>query len=403
MKVIVAINSGNVGSTGAIMKGIADLAEKRGHSVTIAYPMSRNVLPAKKNDIVISSVPVKFLSTRLASCTGLNGCFAWFSTWLFLRKLNKIKPDIIHFHNLHDSYINLPMLFNYVKKHKIKVIWTLHDCWAFTGHCPHFTMAGCGKWKTGCGNCPQKNTYPKTYLDTTSFIWKKKKEWFTGVENLTIVTPSQWLAGLVRQSFLKNYPVKVINNGIDLEKFKPADSDFRKKYNLETEYIVLGVAFGWNKKKGLDVFIELAKRLDDRFQIVLVGTNDAVDSRLPSNIISIHRTHDQKELSEIYSSADVFVNPTREDTFPTTNIEALACGTPVITSSGTGGGCEMLDEKTGIAIDISNIDEMEKQIIRICTEKVFSTRDCVEKAKNFDRNEKFKEYIDLYENDKDNI
>ena len=403
MKVIVAINGCNFGSTGNIMKGIARLAENRGHSVYIAYPMSRNMPSADKNDIVISSVPVKFFSIKLAYFTGLNGCFAWISTWLFLKKLNKIRPDILHFHNLHDSYINLPMLFNYVKKHKIKVIWTLHDCWAFTGHCPYFMMVACDKWKTGCGDCPQKKIYPKTCIDTSRFMWKKKKEWFSGVDDLTIVTPSGWLADLVRQSFLKDYPVKVINNGIDLEKFKPTDSVFRKKYNLETKHIVLGVAFGWSKRKGLDVFIELAKRLDDRFQIVLVGTNDRVDHQLPSKIISIHRTHNQQELAEIYSSADVIVNPTREDNFPTTNIEALACGTAVITTLGTGGGCEILDEKTGVAISINDIDEIEKQIIRICTKKVFSSSDCVDRAKNFDRNEKFKEYTDLYEQDKENI
>ena len=174
MKTIVAINSGNVGSTGRIMMGISKLARSRGYKTYQAYPKSRNLLPAGENDIIISSVPVKFMSTRMARYTGLNGCYAWFSTQIFLRKLDKIRPDIIHLHNLHDSYINLPMLFHYIKKNKIKVIWTLHDCWTLTGHCALFTYSGCDKWKTGCGNCPQLGQYPSSKIDTSAWMWKKK-------------------------------------------------------------------------------------------------------------------------------------------------------------------------------------------------------------------------------------
>jgi glycosyltransferase involved in cell wall biosynthesis len=378
------------------MIGISDLARECEYGMHIAYPRSKHVKQVMKDDIVICSTFWNRVNQKLACFTGFNGCFACISTWLFLRKLNKIKPDLLHFHNLHDSYINLPMLFNYVKKHKIKVVWTLHDCWAFTGHCPYFTLAKCDKWKTGCGNCPQKNIYPKTYLDTTSFMWKKKREWFTGIENLTIVTPSQWLADLVKQSFLKDYPVKVINNGIDLEIFKPTDSDFRKKYHLEDKYIVLGVAFGWGIRKGLDAFIELAQRLDERFQIVLVGTDDKVDQQLPSNIISIHRTHNQQELAEIYSAVDIFVNPTREEVFGLVNAETLACGTPIVTFK-TGGCPEIINEKSGVVVDVDDVNEMERQIVRICTEKVFSSEDCVERAKIFDQNKKFMEYVKLYD------
>lgn len=214
--------------------------------------------------------------------------------------------------------------------------------------------------------------------------------------DLTIITPSQWLADLVKQSFLKNYPIQVINNGIDLQVFKPISSNFRQKYNIsEDKYILLGVAFDWGMRKGLDVFIELSKRLDkNKFQIVLVGTDDSIDKMLPNSIISIHRTRDQNELAEIYSAADLFVNPTREENYPTVNMESIACGTPVLTFR-TGGSPEILDEKTGYIVDCDDIDEMGRQIIRICKENVFSVDDCVAKAKSFDKDLRFKEYIDL--------
>ena len=227
-------------------------------------------------------------------------------------------------------------------------------------------------------------------------MYRLKKKWFTGVENMTIVTPSEWLAGLVKESYLRDYPVKVINNGIDLSVFKPTESDFRKKYALENEYIVLGVAFGWGKRKGLDVFIELAKRLDkEKYKIVLVGTDDNVDRLLPENIISIHRTQNQTELAEIYTAADVFANPTREEAFGLVNIEALACGTPGVTFE-TGGSPECFNETCGAVVAKNNIGTMYNEIIRICETQPYSEDACINRANNFDKNEKFKEYVALY-------
>ncbi len=205
------------------------------------------------------------------------------------------------------------MLFSYIKKHNIRVIWTLHDCWSFTGHGPCFSFARCEKWKNGCGCCPQLKSYPATIIDNTAWLWEKKKNWFNGLKGITLVTPSEWLARLVQESFLSKYPVKVINNGIDLSIFKPTDSNFRGKNGItDSQIILLGVAYNWSKKKGLDVFLSLAKRLPKEYVIVLVGTNIKIDEQLPSDVISIHRTNSQEELAEIYSAADLFVNPTRE-------------------------------------------------------------------------------------------
>ena len=225
--------------------------------------------------------------------------------------------------------------------------------------------------------------------------FERKKKLFSGL-NLTVVTPSRWLANLVKESFLKDYPVEVINNGIDLGVFRPTESDFRKKYGIGDKKIVLDVAFGWDARKGLDVLLELAKRLPDDYVIVLVGTDDAIDKTLPPNIISIHRTQNQRELAEIYTTADVFAIPTREDNYPTVNMEAIACGTPVITFR-TGGSPEMVDGNTGSVVECDDVDALEREIIRICSDKPYSTEMCVEKAKSFDKYKRFKEYVSAYE------
>lgn len=394
-KSIISINLGNFGSTGIIMTNIMKTAKTFGFDVYRAYPTNDLNKTIDSNDIIINSKFERRVAYALSYITGLHGCFSIIPTLRFLHKVSKINPEYLHLHNLHNYYINLPLLFKYIKKHNIKVIWTLHDCWAFTGQCPHFVMENCDKWKTGCFNCPQIHLYPEVMIDRSKTLWKRKKKWFTGVKDMTLVTPSEWLADLVKQSFLKDYTVKVINNGIDLDVFKPTESDFRIKYNLENKYVILGVAFDWGKRKGLDVFEALAKRLDDRFRIVLIGTDDKMDEQIPCNIITIHRTQNQKELAEIYTAADLFFNPTREENYPTVNMESIACGTPVLTFR-TGGSPETLDEKTGYVVDVDDIDESEKQIIRICTESPYNLEDCLNRAKDFDRNLKFKEYTNLY-------
>lgn len=386
------------GSTGKIMLQIADSAVTKGRNVQlVASGLSANkTVKTLHNVIFLGNEFTRKCNVVLGRITGFTNCFAYFATLKMLKQLDTFKPDLIHLHNLHESYINLPLLFNYIKKKNIKVIWTLHDCWSFTGHCPHFDMIGCDKWKTGCYNCPQYKDYPKSYIDNSKYMYKLKAKWFTGIKDLTIITPSKWLADLVKQSFLKDYPVKVINNGIDLSVFNPTESDFRKKHAIEDKFVLLGVAFGWGKRKGLDVFIELSKRLDDKFQIVLVGTDDNVDKLLPDNIISIHRTQNQTELAEIYTAANLFVNPTREENYPTVNMESIACGTPVITFN-TGGSPEILSDDTGIVVPKDDIDAMFNEINNITENNIFSKENCLNRAKSFDKNDRFKEYVELYE------
>ena len=398
--VIAEINTLPVGSTGKIMFDLAETSRKHGHTV---YTFSaktfrrgmKNDYPEQPYHTYFGTEAGNFIHKAVGGFTGFNGYLSSWSTRKLLKQLEEQKIDILHLHNLHEFCINLPMLFGWIKKNNIKVIWTLHDCWTFTGHCPSFTMVGCDKWKSGCGGCPQKNIYPKSCLDTTSFMWKKKKEWFTGVKDLTIVTPSEWLADLVKKSFLSEYPIKVINNGIDLNIFKPTQSDFRDAHGIEG-LMLLGVAFGWGKRKGLDIFVELSKRLGNEYQIVMVGTDDVIDKQLSSSIISIHRTNNQQELAEIYSAADLMVNPTREDNYPTVNMESIACGTPVLTFE-TGGSPEIVDVNTGAVVPCDDVDKMIQEIERICKENPYSEEDCIRKAQVFDKWRKFQEYIELYE------
>ncbi len=396
MKKILSINVANYGSTGNIMRGISELAEKNGYECWQAYAPDKINAPGLERDIVVASYNIRRINERYARYTGMRGYQAYFSTKLFLKKIDRIAPDIIHLHNLHNNYIHVGLLFDYIKKNDIKVVWTLHDCWAFTGRCPHFEITGCEKWISGCYECQYPaNEYPSAKKDRTAELWRRKKESFSGVKNMTLVTPSEWLSGLVKQSFLKEYETKVINNGIDLGVFRPTESDFRKKHSLGDKFVVLGVSFGWNKRKGIDVFAELASRLDERFAIVLVGTYDLTDKMLPENIITIHRTDSQRELAEIYSSADVFVDPTREDNFPTVVMEALACGTPAVVFN-TGGCPEIISENCGYVVEKDDICDLVDKTVKVCVDKPFDKEDCVTRAESFDRQNKFKEYVDLY-------
>ena len=399
-KKVAAINMLDCGSTGKIMFQIATAARK-GDVIYETYSPKQYYKKANNSNIKVghfyySNKVEGFLHTSLGKIFANNGCHTYIGTKKLIKQLEREEIDCLHLHNLHAFCINLPLLFKYIKKNNIKVVWTLHDCWTFTGHCAHFDMIGCDKWKTGCHDCPQYKEYPKVYWDNSKRMYQKKKNWFTGVKDLTLIVPSQWLANLTRDSFLKEYPVKVIPNGIDLSVFKSTESDFRKRYNIEDKYVILGVSFGWSLKKGLDVFLELAERLDEKYRIVLVGTNSELDAQLPENIISIPKTQNQRELAEIYTAADVFVNPTREDTFPTVNLEALACGTPVVTFE-TGGSPEALDKTCGVVVAKNDINAMQKEIERICEAKPYSKEACVMRAKQFDMNDKFAEYVAAYE------
>ena len=279
-------------------------------------------------------------------------------------------------HNIHGYYLNLKVLFKYLKnEYKGKIVWTLHDCWAFTGHCSYFTSIKCNKWQKKCFNCPRLNVYPKEYFDTTKKEFELKKKLFTNLNNLTLVTPSNWLKDLVKISFLKKYKVEVINNGIDLNIFKPTyDETIYDKYNIpRNKKIILGVANVWTKEKGLYDFIKLSEKLDDSFVIVLVGVDDKIQKILPNNILAIKRTDNQIDLAKIYTIADVFVNPTYEDNYPTTNLESIACGT--FTVCYNTGGCKEQISAKGI-VEVGNLQALLDKIQSFPNEKFDNVKDC---------------------------
>ena len=398
---IFQINGGVFGSTGKIMFDIAETARQEGHEVLCAAPITstnRNKQPGQPY-LKIGSFYGRCLNVLLTRLTGCEGCFAVLPTLQLLKQIDQFQPDVLHIHSIHNSYLNIPMLFRYIKRNNIRVVWTLHDCWAFTGHCAHFDMIGCEKWKTGCRNCPQYQSYPKTYRDNSKVMYTLKKKWFQGIRDLTIVTPSNWLAGLVKQSFLHEYPVHVIPNGIDLSIFQPRESDFRRRIHCEEKKIVLGVSFVWIQKKGLDVFIELARRLGEQYQIVLVGTDEQVEKQLPDNIIAIRRTQNQQELAEIYTAADVFVNPSVEETMGLVTVEALACGTPAVVFNKTAVP-EVVDENCGIVVEAGDIEALIMAIMKVddFAERNGRSGYCLEKSKSFEARRKFRDIIELYAN-----
>lgn len=313
-----------IGSTGKICQQLATELKSQGNDVKIAFGREKapDNFPIATYNMGTKKINVRSgLSVRFFDNEGLNNRK---ETKEFLAMATNYNPDVLWLHNLHGYYINYKLLFDWIKSRpQMEVRWTLHDCWSFTGHCAHFTYVGCEKWKTGCENCPQKGIYPKSILfSRAKKNYEDKKKAFTGVQNLTLITPSKWLADLTRESFLKDYPVEVHPNTINTEIFKPTESDFREKYGLQDKKIILGVSAVWNERKGFDDFKELAGKLDDSYKIVLVGVNEVQAYQLPDRILGIMKTENATELAGLYTTADVFVNPTYEDTYPTVNLEA---------------------------------------------------------------------------------
>lgn len=389
MKIVQINTTCGVGSTGKICMAVSELLTHAEIENYILYTSGSGDYPAGKKYMTTAEVKIQALKSRVFGNYGFQSKRA---TLRLLTELERIAPDAVLLHNLHGHNVNLEMLFTYLKTNRIKVFWTFHDCWAMTGYCPHYDMIGCDLWQSGCRNCSQKKRF-SWFFDRSHDLYQKKKRLFGGLD-LTVIAPSRWMADQVGQSFFKDYPLRVIHNGIDLSVFLPRESDFREKYGIGNKFIVLGVAFGWGVRKGLDVFIRLAQELDEHFQIVLVGTDDTVDKRLPSNIISIHRTGNQTELAEIYTAADVFVNPTREEVLGLTNIEALACGTPVITFR-TGGSVECVDETCGIVVGKDDTVGIRNAVSDIQRIKKLTKENCIKKAASFDADIKYREYMEM--------
>lgn len=390
----------NSGSTGRIAEEIGQTALAAGWRSVIAY--GRNPRLSQSEAIRIGSdwsVRLHGLRSRIFDDTGFGSRRA---TEAFIREAEKLSPDVIHLHNIHGYYLNIEVLFRWLTQANVPVVWTLHDCWPFTGHCSHFDFIGCEKWKTGCLACPQKREYPASLLcDRSRKNWEQKRELFSAVNNLTLVPVSDWLAGIARESFLGDKKICRIYNGTDTAVFSPRGSgkSAREKYGLGSRLVVLGCASVWTERKGLSDFIKLRARVPEKdLAIVLVGLSEEQLQSLPSGIVGIRRTESVEALAGLYSAADLFVNPTYEDNFPTVNIEALACGTPVCTYH-TGGSPEAINVDTGFVVEQGDIDGLVSVLETIRTRgKSAYAEACRSRALAcFRKEERWAEYLRLYD------
>lgn len=390
-------------STGRIVREIGDTAMAAGWESYIAYSKGRDgIMPCTSEVLPVgdrASVVWHGIVTRLSDRHGLASSAA---TRRFVKEIERLRPDIIHIHNIHGYFLDYRILCSYLSKCDIPVVWTVHDCWMYTGHCYYYTAAGCSRWQTGCGKCPQRKEFPKSlFVDRSAQNWEDKKNAFTSLphDRLVVVPVSEWLRQEMSRSFMKYCRFKVIHNGIDTDIFTCVnDREVREKYGLGDRHIILGVASIWSQKKGFGDFIEMSGRLRDDEVIVLVGIEESRLRYLPHNIVGITRTDNVSELAALYSAADVFVNPTWQDNYPTVNLEAISCGTPVVTY-GTGGSPESVTSGTGYVIGTGDVPGLLGAVRKIesAGKAAYSTTCRQYATDNFRKEDRYSEYIKLYE------
>lgn len=399
MKILQINTNVNSGSTGRIAEDIGKLLIKNGHESYIAY--GRGSRPSESELLKIGNDFDIYAHGLKTIFTDKHGFGSKKATLNLIKQIEKIKPDAIGLHNLHGYYLNIEVFFNFLSKSNIPVLWTLFDCWAFTGHCTYFDDINCVKWLTHCEKCPKHKKYPTSWIDNSFQNFENKKYLFKSLENLELIVHSKWLANFVSKSFLVNHKIHVTPSGIDLDTFQINNTNFslKEKHQLNNKSVLLGVASIWDKRKGLDDFIALSKIIDiNKFQIILIGLRKEQINNLPPKIIGIERTENLQQLADYYNLADIFINPTWQDNFPTTNIESLACGTPIITYN-TGGSPEAIDEYTGLIVEKGDIVGLQNAVkVIIKNGKDFYQTSCRKRAELlFNKNIRYMDYLNLYE------
>jgi glycosyltransferase involved in cell wall biosynthesis len=383
----------NYSAPGKIAEAIGRKAIDNGYESYIAYGRSFDGLEGESASNLIKigakhDVWAHVLTSRLFDRQGFGSARP---TIAFIEQVRQLHPDIIHLHNIHGYYLNYGRLFRFLASINTPVVWTMHDCWAFTGHCAYYTSCNCSKWLDECNSCAMRRSYPSSlFADRSTGNFRRKKYFFNLPDNLHIVTPSQWLADEVERSFLSPKSVKVIRNGIDLNTFYVHPV----RRSIDGRKVVLGVANVWEERKGYSDFLKLRTMLGDDYVIVLVGVSKKQMRDLPDDIIGVEHTHSAHELAVLYNMADVFVNPTRGDTFSMTNIEALACGTPVVTYD-VGGAPETVDEATGCVVAPGSVSGLCHAIHSL--EGSDRTDACRARAERYyNADDSYAAYIDLY-------
>lgn len=409
-------------STGRIAVQLCRMVEKAGHKALLCH--SRDHAPKDVISYRIGHMLDTYMHLGLSRLTDRAGFFSRHATGKLVRQLELFKPDLVHLHNLHGYYLHLPTLFAYLKKNDLPVVWTLHDCWAYTGHCAYYTTAedappigpvkrrraeqhtvGCDRWQAGCGQCVLKSAYPASWLcDQSARNWKEKRSLFQGLHHMVLTTPSEWLRDEVKRSFLKDYPVYVFANGLDLDSFKPCPSDdymhqAARSYGLDRtdgRKLVLSVAAVWDDRKGLDDLIELSRRLGEEYCVAAVGLDEHQIEALPKDtVLGIRRTGNVNDLCALYTAADVYVSASCEETFGMTLVESLACGTQVICYDATAMP-EIVTDEVGEVVPLHDVDALADSVRRLC-ETPKSMKACRDRAAEYDVNERFNAYLRLYE------
>ncbi len=397
LKKVFFINSVcGTGSVGRIVSGLMKELRSRGIDSFAAY--GRRRAPKELPSLRIGSDLDVLCHGALSRITDRHGLYSVSPTKRLVERIREYDPDLIHLHNIHGYYLNYPVLFEYLRSSGKRIVWTLHDCWSFTGHCTHYSYLGCKRYKKGCGSCQQLREYPASFFkDASEKNLALKIKCFSGVEGLKLVTPSEWLKGEVESSFMGEYPVSVIPTGIDTEAFSPkskAAEELKERFGLGGRFVVLGVANPWRERKGLNYFAALSEMLDERFKIVMIGLKERQRRSLPKNILALPRTDSTESLAAWYTLSDVYLNLTLEDTFPTTNLEALACGTAVVTFD-AGGSRESLTDETGIVVERGDMNGVIRALKTVTTEQTRYTPElCRERAAMYSAEKRFREYID---------
>ena len=402
MPKLLQINSASAkGSTGGIAEIVGHLATQRGWDCYIASSV-RNSKPSQMSSILMGSKCSIYSHALFSMFFDAHGQGSIRSTRKLVYEIKRIQPDVIQLHNIHGYYLNYPILFNYLKESQIPVVWTFHDCWPITGHCAMFSGLGCNRWKEGCGRCPGLNLYPKSIIDRSKHNYLKKKKIFSSLPNLTIVTVSDWVAMMVRQSFLKDKTIIVLPNGVDTSVFFPrydAIKKTRDRYGLQDKVVVLSVADKWNEAVGFSDFWKLRKHLDSRFVIVIVGVTQEQKESLPEGVIGILHTSSREELAELYTAADISFTPQTIATFGLVTVEAMACGTPAIVYD-AGAAAEVIDNNCGLVVKARDIDELAQMLEKFVAEggKKNYSEYCIKRANEvYDSVNNYSKYVDLYE------